>query len=438
MITIDQVIAQSAAEMAGIEGGDQLLAVGEKPVEDIVDYFLALESKTSLRLLLRRREDDPFEVQLELGEEEDPGLIPLHPEPASCGNNCVFCFVHQLPKGLRKSLYVKDEDYRFSWLYGSYITLGNIGEDALQRIIADHLSPLYISVHATDEDVRCRMLGKQVAPILPILERLTAAGIELHTQIVLCPGFNDGAVLQRTIDDLAALWPRILSLAVVPVGLTRHRDHLPHLDALSVELAGATLDILEQAQQQQFERTGSRFVFAADELYLRAAREFPGIERYEQLWQLENGVGLLPQFRCEAEEVLLEALPLELERVSLVTGASFVDELESFAARLAVRTEVELQVVPVENSLFGSSVTVTGLLTGADIIAAFTDIDPGAAVLLPDVLFNDGDNLLLDDMRIEDLEQHFKVPVLRVSSDPWGILDGLERLDCSEIEIVHG
>lgn len=437
MIIIDQVLEQSPAELAGIMSGDQLLVVDTRPVADIVDYFLALEAKTSVNLVLRRGEGAPFEVLLELGEEEDPGIVPAHPEPTCCGNNCVFCFVHQLPSGLRRSLYVKDEDYRFSWLYGSYITLGNTSETELQRIIRDQLSPLYISVHATDEEIRCRLLGKKVPPILPILRRLTAAGIQLHTQIVLCPGFNDGDVLLRTINDLAPFWPQILSLAVVPVGLTSHRQHLPHLAAVTPELASSTLDLLEQVQQKQLDSTGSRFVFAADEFYLRAARNFPCLEDYEDLWQLENGVGMLPQFRTEAEEVLLEAIPLDLGRVSLVTGCSFAAELSKFAARLAARTEVDLQVIAVENRFFGSSITVTGLLTGADIMAAFETVDPGQALLLPEVLFNDGDNLLLDDMQIEDLERHFKVPVLRISSDAWGILDGLERLDCSDIEILQ-
>ncbi len=438
MILIEQVVAQSAAETAGIMSGDQLLTVCTSPINDIVDYFLALEGKTSIQLTLCRGAEEPFEVHLDLDEEEDPGLVPAHPDPVRCGNNCIFCFVHQLPKGLRRSLYVKDEDYRFSWLYGSYITLGNISEEDLQRIERDQLSPLYISVHATDENIRSQLLGKQVTPILPILQRLTSAGIELHTQIVLCPGFNEGAVLQRTIEDLSHFWPKILSLAVVPVGLTRHRSHLPPLTEVDAELASSTLELLGKIQQEQLARTGSRFVFAADELYLRADQLFPLLEEYEDLSQLENGVGLLPQFRCEAEEVLLEAIPLELGRVSLVTGFSFVDELSRFATRLSFRTGVELQTVAVENRFFGTSVTVTGLLTGADIIEAFNNIDPGTAILLPDVLFNEGDNLLLDDMSIEDLEDHFKIPVLRIGSDAWGVLDGLERLDCCDIEILQG
>ncbi|WP_020675746.1 DUF512 domain-containing protein [Geopsychrobacter electrodiphilus] len=438
MIKIDQVMPDSPADIAGVESGDQLLAVGTRTVTDIVDYFLALEGQSTLSLLLQRNNAPPFEVQFELEEEEDPGLVPEHPDPTRCGNNCIFCFVHQLPKGLRRTLYVKDEDYRFSWLYGSYVTLGNINEVDLQRIIADQLSPLYVSVHATNEDVRCRLLGKEVPPILPQLERLTAAGIELHTQIVLCPEFNEGDVLQQTIDDLAAFWPNIISLAVVPLGLTRHRAHLPDLQPVSQGLARETLDIIGRTQQRQLQKTGSHFVFAADELYLRAGVDFPLIEDYEELWQYENGVGMIPLFRREAEEVLLDAGALEVGTVSLVTGASFASELKGFATRLGTRVGVNIQVVEVENRFFGSSVTVTGLLTGADILAAFENIDPGDAVLLPDVLFNDGDNLLLDDLRLEDLERQLKIPVLRISSDPWGVLDGLERLDANDIEILQG
>jgi putative radical SAM enzyme (TIGR03279 family) len=438
MIEIEKIIVQSPADLAGILSGDRLLAIGAKNIDDIVDYFLALEDQTSVNLLLSRGDADPFEVQIELGEEEDPGIVPVHPAPEKCGNNCIFCFVHQLPKGLRHSLYVKDEDYRFSWLYGSYITLGNTTQEEIQRIVRDHLSPLYISVHSTDEEMRCHLLGKKVLPILPALEQLTAGNIELHTQIVLCPGFNDGAVLEKTIRDLASYWPQVKSLAIVPVGLTGHREHLPKLELVSEPLAMATLDLLETFQQEQLAKTGSRFVFAADELYLNASRPFPGLDSYEDLWQLENGVGMVPQFRCEAEEVLLDAIPLELGKVSLVTGQSFAKELEHFAARLSARTGTELQVVPVENRFFGSTVTVTGLLTGADIMAAFDTTDAGVAILLPEVLFKDGDNLLLDNISIEDLEKHFNLPVLRVSSDPWGLLDGLERLDCNDIEILQG
>ncbi len=438
MIRVEQVIAGSAAEDAGLTPGDQLLAVDQRSIEDIVDFFVALQQKTRVDLLVQRPPQEPFLLPLEFAEDEDPGLVPAHPQPTGCGNNCLFCFVHQLPKGMRRTLYVKDEDYRFSWLYGSYITLGNISEEQISRIIRDQLSPLYISVHATDEKIRCQLLGKDVPPIIPLLQRLTSGGIELHTQVVLCPGFNDAKVLQTTITDLAAFCPQIVSLAIVPIGLTRYRDHLPEIEPVSPKLASETLDLIEQAQQQQLARTGQRFVFAADELYLRAARDFPPLAHYEELWQLENGVGMLALFRSEAAEVLLEAIPLGLRKVSLVTGQSFAEELESFATRLGIRTGCEIQVVAVENHFFGPSVTVTGLLTGSDIMAAFAGVDPGEAVIVPEVVFNEGESLLLDDKRMEYLEQHFDVPVIRVSSDPWGILDGLERLDSHEIEIVEG
>ncbi len=436
MIRIEQVTADSVAAEAGVAGGDILLAVDDRPIGDIVDYYLALADQTSVKLLVQRHDSEPFEVLLEVDEDEDPGLVPVHPEPASCGNNCIFCFVHQLPRGMRRTLYVKDEDYRFSWLYGAYITLANIREEELQRIVSDQLSPLYISVHAVDEQVRRRLLGKEVPPLLPLLQRLVDAGIELHTQVVLCPGVNDGQVLEQTITQLAQLWPGIRSLAIVPVGLTRHRQHLPQLEPVSADLAAHTLDQIEVQQDRQFHLRGSRFVFAADEFYLRAGRHFPSLETYEDLFQLENGVGLVPVFRREGEEALLDAVPLDLDKVSLVTGCSFAPELEQFAARLATRIGVKLQVVAVENRFFGERVTVTGLLTGADIIAAFADRDPGDAILLPEVLFNHGESLLLDDLRLEDLQRHFKVPVMCIRSDPWGILDGLERLDCREIEIL--
>lgn len=438
MLAIEQILPGSAADAAGIGIDDQLMAIGTRPMNDLVDYHLALAASVDLEVLLQDAAGGTRVVLVTRRADEDPGIIPRHPEPTRCGNNCVFCFVHQLPKGLRKSLYVKDEDYRFSWLYGAYITLGNIREDELTRIVTDRLSPLYISVHATDDACRRLLLGKSVAPILPLLERLCAAGIELHTQIVLCPGLNDGAVLRQTIDDLRRFWPQIRSLAVVPVGLTRHRQNLPVLAPLNVAQARRVLDLIEEFQALQFQQTGSRFVFAADELYLLAGREVPPVSDYEALWQLENGVGLLASFRSEVAEVLLEAVPLEVKKVSLVTGISFADELRKFAAQLGLRTGVELQVIDIENHFFGPSVSVAGLLTGGDILAALKKNDLGQGVLLPDVIFRQADGRLLDDLNLNDLQQQFDVPLLVVSSDPWGILDGLERLDCPDIEIFEG
>jgi len=438
MLAIEQILPGSAAEAAGVEIHDQLMAVGVRSINDLVDYHLALAADVDLEVLLQDAAGKVRVVFIPRSADEDPGIVPQHPEPARCGNDCLFCFVHQLPKGLRRSLYVKDEDYRFSWLYGAYITLGNIRKTELARIIADHLSPLYISVHATDEVCRQRLLGKPVAPILPLLERLCAAGIELHTQIVVCPGLNDGRVLRQTIEDLRHFWPQIRSLAVVPVGLTRHRQHLPLLAVPSPLQAQDILDLIAGFQTLQLKQTGSRFVFAADELYLRAGRELPPLADYEDLWQRENGVGLLAGFRSEVAEVLLDAVPLEMKKVSLVTGTSFAEELRSFATQLGLRTGVKLQVIAVENHFFGTSVSVAGLLTGADILTALKGQDLGEGVLLPDVIFRQADDLLLDNLSLKDLQQQFDLPLLVVNSDPWGILDGLERLDCPDIEILEG
>lgn len=438
MIRIEQIEANSPAARAGIEPGDELIGIDSRSIEDIVDYYLGLEAASSSINLLLERDAERFPVTLELEADEDPGLVPAHPEPQRCGNDCLFCFVHQLPRGMRRTLYVKDEDYRFSWLYGSYVTLANLQERDFTRILRDKLSPLYISVHTTDETVRRRLLGKTVPPLLPQIKRLVDAGIELHTQVVLCPGINDGVILRQTIDALAGLWPGVRSLAVVPVGLTRYRRSLPQLMPVCAHLAATTLEQIEERQRVFLEKFASRFVFAADEFYLRAERNLPPLSEYEELWQLENGVGLIAQFRHDAEEVLLESIPLDLHKVCLVTGSSFRAELEKFAARLGARTGVELAVVAVENLFFGEQVTVSGLLTGADILAAFREVDPGQGVLLPEVLFNTGDNLLLDDMPLAEFERQLRVPVLKVSSDPWGILDGLERLDCQEIEILEG
>lgn len=438
MLAIEQILPGSAADAAGVGTDDQLMAIGTRIIDDLVDYHLALAATVNLEVLLQDAAGRTRVALITRSADEDPGIIPRHPEPARCGNDCLFCFVHQLPKGLRKSLYIKDEDYRFSWLYGAYITLGNIREDELTRIITDQLSPLYISVHATDDACRRQLLGKPVAPILPLFERLCAAGIELHTQIVLCPGLNDGEVLRRTLEDLRRFWPRIRSLAVVPVGLTRHRQQLPVLAPVSAEQAQEVLDLIEGFQAFQFKQTGSRFVFAADELYLRAGRDVPPVSDYEALWQLENGVGLLASFRDEVAEVLLDAVPLDVKKVSLVTGTSFAGELRKFATQLGLRTGVDLQVIEVENHFFGTGVSVAGLLTGGDILAALKKSDLGQGVLLPDVLFRQVDDLLLDDLDLSALQQQFDVPLLVVSSDPWGILDGLERLDCPDIEIFEG
>ncbi len=436
MLRIESVAPGSYAAEFGLDPGDRLLTINDQQIGDLIDYHLALDDE-HLLLEVLRQDGEVWELELEKDPQEEIGLQLEHPQPCQCGNQCVFCFVHQLPKGMRRSLYIKDEDYRFSYLYGAYITLSNLREEDYQRIIAQQLSPLYISVHATDDQLRSRLLGCDSPPILPLLKRLTDAGIELHCQIVVCPGWNDGEALDRSIEELGAFYPQIASLAIVPVGLTRHRQNLPALRKLTTAEAQQLLFQVEQHQQRFLEDKGGRFVFAADEIYLQAGVEIPELPFYEDLSQLGNGVGLIAQFRQQTTEVLLDVEPLDLERVTLVTGESFAVALSEFAERLSIRSGVKLVVRPITNSFFGTDVTVTGLLTGSDLLQQLTGLDLGQGVLLPDVMLKDGEQLLLDDVELDELSSKLGVPVLAVETSPWGVLDGLEELADGPIDVIH-
>lgn len=428
MLAIIGVESASVGAELELEPGDQVLSINGKPVRDLLDYHLYVADENVL-LEVRKADGSLWDLELEKDAEDHLGLAFEPPRPNQCGNQCIFCFVHQLPRGMRRSLYIKDEDYRFSFMYGAYVTLTNIDEDEIGRILEQHLSPLYVSVHATDEAVRRRLIGREdIRPILPLLQRLVAGGIQLHTQVVLCPGINDGAVLDRTIEDLAALRPGILSLAIVPVGLTGHRRRLPPLRPLRQTEAAALVAGLHGRQERFLRESGSRFLFAADELYLQGEVDFPALEEYEDLPQLENGVGLMALFRGEAEAVLDEAGPLSLGPVALLTGVSAYSELRGFADQLSAKTGVPLAVHAIRNDFFGGQVTVTGLLTGSDILAQLQGRDLGQALLLPDVVLREGEDVLLDDMTLEQLQQRLGVPVVKIESNPWGILEALEAL----------
>jgi len=436
MLRIVSVEPESYAADLQLEAGDRLMTINGQEIEDLVDYFRLVNTE-QLEVEILRQDGDLWHLQISKDLQEDLGVELEHPEPQHCGNNCLFCFVHQLPQGMRRTLYIKDEDYRFSYLYGSYITLSNLTEADLGRILRQRLSPLYISVHTTDDRLRDKLLGRSVPSILPLLQRLVSGGIELHGQIVLCPGLNDGEALSRSIEDLADLHPGMASLAVVPVGLTAHRQRLPDLRRLTGDEAQWALEMIHRYQQQYLEEKGSRVVFAADELYLQATLPLPDLDTYENLPQLENGVGLIAQFRQQADEVLLETEFLDLPKVTLVTGRSFAPEMQLFAERMQLRSGVKLNVVAVENRFFGQDVTVTGLLTGADLLRHLTGTELGSGVLLPDVMLKDGERVLLDDVSLAELEQALQVPVLSVDSSPWGILEGLEQLAGGPIDIIR-
>jgi len=436
MLEILAIAPDSIAAELGLHPGDRLLALNGEPVRDLLDYQL-LSQEECLLLEIERGDGELWEIEIDKDADEPLGLFLPHPEPDQCGNQCLFCFVHQLPPGMRRTLYVKDEDYRFSYLYGAYVTLTNIDESSLQRILTRRLSPLYVSVHATEEQLRTHLLGRRGPAILDLLQQLVVGGITLHTQVVVCPGLNDGAQLERTFHDLVRLAapadagePQggVASLAIVPVGLTGYRQRLPQLRVVSPNEARTLLDWVKARQADCLASVGTRFVYAADELYLNAGVDFPPLADYEGLPQLENGVGLVARFRAQAAEVLAQAGPLDLPAVRVITGMAAAGELESFCAALAGKTGTRFVVTPVPNRFFGGAVTVTGLLTGRDLIDALAGQVDGELLLLPDVLLLDGTRVLLDDMSIEELAGRLAATIEVVAAEPWGIWDMLETL----------
>ncbi len=427
MLEILTVETDSIAAELGVQPGDRLLSVNGEPVNDLLDFLLE-EPTEALHLAIERADGELWDLDIEHDSDEPLGLGLPHPEPRQCGNNCIFCFVHQLPRGMRRTLYVKDEDYRFSYLYGAYVTLTNLTAADLRRILEKRLSPLYVSVHAADPVLRQRLLGQKAPDVMPLLRQLVEGGIELHTQVVVCPGINDGAQLERTCRELAALAPGVKSLAIVPVGLTGHRQRLPELRPQTCREAGELVEWVGARQAELLGQLGTRFVFAADELYLKAGTPFPELAAYEELAQIGNGIGLIPQFRAQAEEVLAAAVPLALPPVSLVTGVSAAADLRAFADRLAQKCRLDLRVHVVENRFFNGHVTVAGLLTGRDLLEQLAGESLGEVLLIPDVMLREGAELFLDDVSLAELAERLAVEVEVVAADPWGLWDMLDTL----------
>lgn len=427
-LTIEYVTPGSIAAELEMEAGDTLLMVNGQPLRDIIDYnYLTVEEE--LLFLVRKRDGDLWEIEFDKDECEPLGICFPPPSPASCGNSCLFCFVHQLPSGLRKPLYVKDEDYRLSFLYGNYVTLTNLLPEELDRIKEQRLSPLYISVHATDPELRERLLGRTgLRPVLEIMQELAAARITMHAQVVLCPDLNDGAALERTVDDLAALYPHVASLAVVPLGLTRHRRGLPVLRPVTESYAREFVSRWQPRQSELERRVGEPFLFLADEFFIKGGVPFPSLASYGDLPQLENGVGMVPQFIAEAEELLQSAEPLPHAVVTVVTGFSPLAYIADFSRKLTDKTGVEIRIVPVANHLFGEHVTVTGLVTGGDICTALRGSDIGQALMVPDVMLKEGEGVFLDDMTLDDLAEKLSCRVEQFTASPQGLYDSLTEL----------
>lgn len=425
-LLIDGVTDGGTAAEQGIEPGDRLISLNGHPVRDIIDYHYWNDGDSMVIEILK---PDGSLWECEVEGDLPLGLVFQTPKPLHCRSSCIFCFVHQLPKGLRKPLYVKDEDYRLSFLYGNYVTLANSSRADIARIKKQRLSPLYLSVHTTEPMLREKMLGTPgIPPVLEVIKSLAASGITMHTQIVLCPGINDGQYLKQTVIDLAALYPYVASIAIVPVGLTDHRNGLPQLTPVTAEYAASFICEWRAAMKTLAKKLGQPFLHLADEFYLKAGLPFPSLSSYGDFPQLENGVGMIPLFRKEGSKVLKTARFIGDGDATIITGYSAFPIMEEFLAGISERTGLHLKGVAVQNRLFGSAVTVSGLISGWDIVDALKCANPGELVIIPDVMLKEGEGIFLDDLTPADIENEANVRVAVSESSPRGLYELLRRL----------
>ncbi len=426
-IKIAKVCPGSQAEKLGFLPGDLLLSVNSYKLRDPID-FLFHSSDNALYIKVKRNGEN-INVQTVREEGREFGIDFEPFKVLTCKNNCMFCFVKQLPRGLRRTLYIKDDDYRMSFLYGNYVTLTNLKDGDRRRIIEQRLSPLYISVHSTNRALRNKLLGNSKTPdILKELKYFTDNKIRFHTQIVVCPGYNDKKELSKTISDLHRFYPYILSIAVVPVGLTLYQER--SIRPVGEEEAKDILNVIGYFQRKFRKKHGDPFVYGADELYIKAKIPFPKLRDYRDLPQIENGVGMVPLFLNRIKNLKIpKSLPRN-KRFLTFTGVSFYPFLKKFADTLFLKENLMIEVISVENTFFSPSITVAGLLTGTDVIRALLDkIGNQEMFLVPDVVLKDGENMLLDDMTLEDMEKTLGIPAKKIDSTPEGLIRGLQEVE---------
>ncbi len=409
-LQIRLVHADGIGEAIGLLPGDVLETINGHPVRDPIDYRFHIGEEDVLAAV--RRGEDRFLFQIEKDLEDDLGVDFEDMPILKCDNKCVFCFLHQMPKGMRKTLYYQDDDYRLSFLHGAYVTLTNLSEDEFQRVIDQKLSPMYISVHATDPALRGELLGRgRATPVLDRIDILAAHGIQMHAQVVLCPGINDGRALKQTVFDLAARHPRVASVGVVPLGLTKFRKNLPALHPVTDADAAMAIRQITAWQGMLKQRLGTRFVYLGDEMYLMAGESVPRKSEYEGFPLVENGIGMVRRFVDGFGHRVgeLEVLALPPQRFVIVTGVLGVHFLDEMVKRLNRISWVEARVVPVVNHFLGEGITVSGLLTGGDIGRALTNaqVKSDETVLLPPNCLNH-EGLFLDDLLLSDLAQRAK------------------------------
>ena len=432
-VIIKSVCPQSPAAKSKIKVGDRLLALNGNEIVDVLDYRF-YQNERIVEVSLQSDDGRPYSVTVKKGEYDELGLefdTYLMDKQHSCRNNCMFCFIDQLPKGMRDSLYFKDDDSRMSFLFGNYITLTNLTEHEIERIIKLHISPVNVSVHTTNPELRCRMMGNRFAgQSLDILKRFCDAGINVNCQLVLVPGVNDGEELKRSFEDLIK-YPTVQSIACVPVGLTGHREGLPEITPFNEQTAAAVVDIAEEYGEKTVEMYGERRVFAADEFYLTAKRPMPEGDFYGEFLQLENGVGMWAMLKMEVTEAFDDfSEPESFRKITVATGEAAFPLLSGIVDKVTEKWHnFECKVKCIKNNFFGGKITVAGLVTGGDIIAQLKGEDLGTDLLIPSSMLRHERDMFLDSVTVEEVETALNVKLRVVESDGWSLLAALSGED---------
>jgi len=427
---IKYVEPDSIAEEIGLEKGDEILKINNIEIKDVLDYRFLINDEF-ITLTIRTKQGELAEVDIEkdayepLGAEFENSLMdkPLH-----CTNKCVFCFIDQLPKGMRESLYFKDDDTRLSFFQGNYVTFTNLSDEEIDRIIRLRISPINISVHTMNPDLRVKMLKNPKAARLPeIMQRLCDNGIIMNCQIVLCPGYNDGDELEYTISELYKMRDSVKSVSVVPIGLTRHREGLCPMTAVDGKKANELILQVEAWQKKAREEIGTGFVYASDEIYLKAGKEIPESDTYFGFPQIENGVGMIASLKDEFEDALKAAEPSDKKRtVTMVTGLSVHETMCSLVSQAREKfPNIKVNVEKIVNNFFGESITVSGLLCGCDIIEQLRGKNLGDNLIITKNMLRDGENVLLDDTTTEDIEKELNCKIIAVGDDGYELLEAI-------------
>ncbi len=421
---VEKVLPGSIAEEMEITPGDALLEINGHKIEDIFDYQYYTQDEY-IEILVRKPSGEEWLLEIDKGYDEDLGITfenGLMDDYRSCHNKCIFCFIDQMPKGMRDTLYFKDDDSRLSFLQGNYVTLTNMSDEDVDRIIRYNLSPINVSFQTTNPELRCKMLNNRFAgQALEKAWKLAQAGIIMNGQIVLCKGVNDGAELDRSIRDLSAYLPNLESVSVVPVGLSKYRDGLFHLEPFTKEDAQDVLRIIHGWQNKIYPEYGTHFVHASDEWYILAEEELPPEEQYDGYLQLENGVGmlrlLLDEFAEAMEEDRINGRQARAKHITLATGRLAYRFIKQMAKQMEERYEgLQIDVIAIRNDFFGEMITVSGLLTGQDIMAQLKDRDLGEKLLLPQNVLKSGEPVFLDDYTLDDIEKALQVRIDIVKS----------------------